>query len=84
LRIVISHGDPGVPNWFDTSGRTLGLLSGRYYKATSVPLPKLTIVPFTDLRNHLPVDTPFVSLEERQAALRRRRQSAFRRLCGDQ
>ena len=84
LRIVISHDDPGVPNWFDTSGRTLGLLSGRYYKATSVPLPKLEVVPVASVREHLPRDTPQVTATERQATLRRRRESAFRRLCGDQ
>jgi hypothetical protein len=84
LRIVISHADPGVPNWFDTSGRTLGLLSGRYYKASSVPLPTLRTVPIQSIHEHLPSDTPRITAGERQATLRRRRESAFRRLCGDQ
>lgn len=84
LRIVISHRDPAVPNWFDTSGRSLGLLSGRYYKAENVPIPTLTRMPFAELRRHLPADTRPVSPEERQMMLRRRMASAFRRLCGDQ
>jgi hypothetical protein len=84
LRIVISHQDPGVPNWLDTSGRTLGLLSGRYYKAESAPLPTLRVVPLGTVREHLPSETPRVTAAERQATLRRRRESAFRRLCGDQ
>jgi hypothetical protein len=84
LRLVISHADPGVANWLDTRGRTLGLLSGRYYKADSVPLPRLTTVPLTQLERHLPPETPRISAAARQAALQRRRDSAFRRLCGDQ
>jgi hypothetical protein len=84
LRIVISHADPGVPNWLDTSRRTLGLLAGRYYKAASVPIPTLRRVSFNELRRHLHASTPTVSASERQEALKRRRDSAFRRLCGDQ
>ncbi|HLY55212.1 MAG TPA: DUF1214 domain-containing protein [Stellaceae bacterium] len=84
LRIVISQRDPGVPNWFDTSGRSLGLLSGRYYKAKTVPIPTLTKLAFGELRRHLPADTPHVSPEQRQALIRARHASAFHRLCGDQ
>ncbi|HKY92823.1 MAG TPA: DUF1214 domain-containing protein [Nevskiaceae bacterium] len=84
LRIVISQRDPGVPNWLDTSGRTLGLLSGRYYKAERVPIPTLKTVPFASLGDHLPDGTPRIAPVERQARLHARRASAFRRLCGDQ
>jgi hypothetical protein len=84
LRIVLSQKDPGVFNWFDTSGRKLGLLSGRYYKPQGVPIPKLKRVLLADLAAHLPASTRRVSSAERQEAIRRRWASAFRRLCGDQ
>lgn len=84
FRIVISHQDPGIPNWFDTSGRALGLLSARYFKPEGVPIPTLKTVPFQSLMKHLPADTPKVSKQEGQLALRARWASAFRRFCGDQ
>jgi hypothetical protein len=84
LRIVISHRDPGIFNWFDTSGRQLGLLSGRYYKAKAVPVPKLKRVPLAELESHLPSSVRRVSPEERQRVIRSRWASAYRRLCGDQ
>ncbi len=84
LRIVISHQDPGAANWLDTSGRTLGLISGRYFKAGSAPIPTLKTVSFADLGAHLRDDRRRVSLAERQQIIQRRRSSAFRRLCSDQ
>lgn len=84
LRIIISHKDPGVPNWFDTSGRKLGLLFGRYFQPDGIPIPTLKNVKFAELRAHLPVTTAQVTPPQRQDSLRRRWESAFRRLCGDQ
>jgi hypothetical protein len=84
LRIVISHRDPGAANWFDTSGRTLGLLAGRYYKADGVPIPTLRKVPFDSLWEHLPSGTARVTPKDRQIIIKDRMASAFRRFCGDQ
>ena len=83
LRVVISHRDPGVPNWFDTSGRTLGLISGRYFDSETAPEPTLTKVPFASLSKHLPANTPTVSVEQRQQQMRARQLSSVRRHCGD-
>jgi hypothetical protein len=83
LRLVISHQDPGVLNWLDASGRTLGLICGRYFRAKSKPLPRLKTVPFSALRSYLPDDTPSVTPAERHALLHRRLASVFRRLCSD-
>lgn len=83
-RVVISHEDPGVPNWFDTSGRTIGLISGRYFKAGDVEEPTLRTVPLKDVRKYLPANTPVISREERQEAIRNRLASVFRRLAADQ
>jgi hypothetical protein len=43
--------------------------------------PTFRVVPFGGLRNHLPVDTPKVSREERAEVLRRRMHSVRRRGC---
>jgi hypothetical protein len=78
FRAVISHTDPGVPNWLDTSGRTKGLIAGRYYQPGKVTAPTMRVVPFAELRDHLPGSTPSVSPEQRQESLRRRMLAARR------
>ena len=84
FRCVISHRDPGVPNWLDAGGRTLGLISGRYFKAETAPSPALRVVPFGDIREHMQSTTPEISVAQRQQQLRGRLVSAHRRRCSDQ
>ncbi len=80
LRIVVAHRDPGVPNWLDTIDRPTGVIQGRWAGASSQPLPSIRRVPLAEVRSHLPEDTPIVTTEERDKALRARRQSyQFRR-----
>lgn len=79
FRAVISHDDPGVPNWLDTRGHESGLLGGRYYQAESAPIARLETVPFRDLRAALPKDTPAISPAERKEALLRRMRGLQRR-----
>ena len=83
LNTVVCHSDPGVANWLDTNGRTLGLITGRYFDADSVPQPTLEKVKLQDLDNHLPANTPRISPEQRQELLRARQASTVRRQCGD-
>lgn len=83
FRMVISHQDPGISNWLDTSGRTFGLISGRYYEPENLPIPTVKKVAFKELRQHLPDDMVAVSKAQRQDAIRRRMLSTIRRLCGD-
>ena len=45
----------------------------------SEPLPTITRVKLADLRNHLPSDTPVVSVEERAEELRLRVKACQRR-----
>jgi len=73
FRAVLSHVDPGVPNWLDTGGFSEGTLYGRWMQCSSTPLPTLTKVPLSDVRNHLPPDTPTISSDERLQKLRERR-----------
>lgn len=76
LRIVVAHTDPGVPNWLDTVGHKRGVIGGRWYLASDHPLPTLRKVQFSEIRDHLPADTPIVTSVERNDILRRRRDAA--------
>lgn len=78
FRAVISHSDPGVPNWLDTAGREIGLIAARYYRPGEITPPTLRVVPIDEVRSNLPPDTPTVSPDERQATLRRRMLAARR------
>ena len=79
FRAVISLADPGVPNWLDPAGFKQGTIYGRWYDCDSSPTPVLKRVKFSELRNHLPADTPSVSTEERADELRRRVRACQRR-----
>jgi len=72
FRAVISHRDPGVPNWLDTCGVNRGTAIGRWYACSSEPVPTLKRVRLADVRDHLPADTPFVDENERKERLRER------------
>jgi hypothetical protein len=79
FRAVISHHDPGVPNWLDPAGHTHGLIGGRWLRATSNPSATLQTVPFEDLRKHLPPHTPQITQPQRQEQLRQRMLGVARR-----
>jgi hypothetical protein len=76
FRAVISIEDPGVPNWLDTVGRTQGSVVGRWYKCSSNPVPTLKKVKLSEVRQHLPKETPRVSAEERAQSIRARARGA--------
>lgn len=76
FRAVIAIDDPGVPNWLDPAGWLEGSLMLRWTGASSGPEPVLKIVPAAEIRAHLPSDTPVVTPEQRDEALRRRRRGA--------
>lgn len=75
VRIVVALQDPGVPNWLDAAGHHEVGIMLRWMQASSGPEPLLRVVPLADLRNHLPLDTPTVTGEQRQTMLRARRRS---------
>lgn len=72
FRAVIALDDPGVPNWLDPGGHLTGSMMLRWTQASSGPEPRLSIVDAAAVRDCLPADTPVVSFEERQQALRGR------------
>ena len=73
LRAVVSLDDPGVPNWLDTGGFDNGSVMIRWNRSSSGPVPTLRRLPAGELRRHLPSDTPTLTPQERDAALRARR-----------
>ena len=81
VRVVLSHADPGVPNWLDTSGLRQGLVTYRYVRPTKAPAraPATTVVDVADVRRALPDSTPVFSAEERRAQIARRRRGVARR-----
>lgn len=75
FRAVISARDPGVPNWLDTADYQRGGIFGRWQQCDRYPVPTVKKIKLADLRKYLPADTPVITLEEREAALRFRRES---------
>jgi hypothetical protein len=76
---VISLEDPAVPNWLDPAGFKQGTIYGRWFECDSEPTPIIKRVKFSELRDHLPADTPTVTPEERAEELRRRIRGCQRR-----
>ena len=79
VRIVVSRQDPGVQNWMDTEGRHSASLSYRWIWTEDKPAPTGKVVPFAEVRAHLPQETPEFSLEERREQVRVRREHLERR-----
>ena len=73
FRAVISARDPGIHNWLDTSGNPRGAIQGRWFGTDERPTPTIRRVALARIRAELPEQTPVISKEEREAALRARR-----------
>ena len=76
FRTVISAQDPGVPNWLDTTGLRHGIIQARFEGCDTWPAFKSSVIKVADVRKHVPGDTPVVSAEQRDAAIRVRRKGA--------
>ena len=79
VRIVVSHHDPGVPNWIDTEGRPTGMVAYRWIWATTTPTPDGEVVALADVKRLLPADHPVTTPDDRREALARRRHAIHRR-----
>jgi hypothetical protein len=79
FRAVISHRDPGIANWLDTTGATQGCITYRWNQADSNPVPTLKLIPFAGLGGYL--DDPWIRIspEQRSDVLQTRRRGALRR-----
>jgi hypothetical protein len=81
FRTVVAHHDPGVPNWLDTMGHTKGPLLFRWVVAEHGPATTTKVIPFAEIRDHLPADTGTVTPEERAATIKARRKAVQRRFA---
>ena len=51
---VISHTDPGTPNWLDTEGRPFGIVFWRFMLSQGdIDTPQAQLVPLEDLPKHI-------------------------------
>jgi hypothetical protein len=84
VRFVASWQDPGLPNWFDVSGRTLHLIGFRFFETRiEQPEPRVRTVPLAELSSHISNDMPRISREQRQAQMEQRLVSVYRRRFND-
>lgn len=79
-RFVVSARDPGVHNWLDRADNRHGIVQMRLKSAPQVPDPMTKVVPVSEVRDHLPADTPSVSKDQRAEALRKRAEAAQMRI----
>jgi hypothetical protein len=79
FRVVVSHRDPGVPNWLDTEGRLEGLVTYRWVFSSTQPAPTSNVVDLADLRDVLPEQTPSFNAEDRRKQIAERQAAVARR-----
>ena len=63
FRFVVSKGDPGVPNWLDKADNPWGIIQMRFNQGSDYPDPTIVKVKLSEVRDHLPADTPVVTPE---------------------
>jgi len=79
LIVVVSHDDPGLPNWLDPSGHTEGYVTYRWMLADEHPVPRCLQVPCAALFDHLPARIRRITPEARRAQLAARRRGVQKR-----
>jgi hypothetical protein len=80
IRLVVSHRDPGTPNWLDAGGRRTGLLMYRaFWTHGEIATPTTRVVPVEQAAGAVGSGAPVVSPQERAATMAaRRRHLAWR------
>ncbi len=81
---VVSHRDPGVQNWIDTTGLPRGFLSHRWAyseRPAEEDFPQISarLVPVDEVEQHIPVDQPRLSPDERREVIKSRQRHVRRR-----
>ncbi|MFD2500893.1 DUF1214 domain-containing protein [Rhizorhabdus histidinilytica] len=79
LIVVVSHDDPGLPNWLDPSGHSEGYVTYRWMLADHYPVPQCRQVKRAELFDHLPEGVRRISREERAEQLAGRRRGIVSR-----
>ncbi len=75
-RFVISHQDPGVPNWLDPVGHSEGALLFRIQDAKFPVQPEIKLVSVKNVSRLLPHDTAVITRSDRRDKLELRRAHA--------
>ena len=73
LRTVIAHQDPGVANWLDTAGHSVGPIILRCVRTETAPVPTMRRVAFSDIDREVPAATRRVTPAERRTTMDARR-----------
>ena len=81
FRAVISHEDPGVMNWLDAANHRTGLLSLRYFRAKTAPIPTIRRVKLSEVSSIVDDRNLCITKDQRSDLLRRRAESVVRRTC---
>ncbi|WP_255326433.1 DUF1214 domain-containing protein [Sphingobium sp. EM0848] len=79
LIAVIAHEDPGVPNWFDTSGFVEGMVGRRWIFADTLPEIECQLVPHEKLFDHLPKGVKRITPDGRREQMAARRRGIYNR-----
>jgi hypothetical protein len=84
MRFVVSHQDPGIANWLETTGHRTGALMLRWQRlerdlTQADDGPTVEVVPFADVPDHLPHFSA-VTAEEYAARIAARQRSVARRM----
>ena len=73
LRTVIAHEDPGVANWLDTAGHSVGPIILRCVRTETAPVPTMRLVKFSEIDKAVPAESRRVTPDERRAIMAARR-----------
>ena len=84
MRFVVSEQNPGIANWLETTGHGTGGLMLRWQRlerdlTQETDGPTVEVVPFADVRDHLPHYAP-ISPEEYAARIAARQRAVARRM----
>lgn len=50
IRLIVSHQDPGLPNWLETAGHSFGTMCFRWVRASEHPQPQTRLVKLKDIQ----------------------------------
>ncbi len=79
LILVVSHDDPGVPNWLEPSGHREGYVTVRWMGASQYPVPACTQIKRDELQDALPAGAKRIDASARADQRSRRRRGVLNR-----